>query len=512
MQAGSITWFALHEWRLAWRDWRVLVGSQSRGRTGAKILILVMIAVLLHVIAGIALQPDPALETAPSKQALVTITAAALLSWSLMLSQAMEATTRAFYVRGDLDLILSSPVAVWRLFAVRIATMAVTTMLMMLVLAAPFINIMALRNGSRWLAAYPAMVSLAMIGVALAIVIIAGMFRTIGPQRTRLIAQIVAAFVGAIFFVGLQFAAILAYGRPDRLAFLQSDTVISIVPEPGSLLWCLAYAMMGHAIPLAVLAGTGVLSLGVVIAVFAPRFGLFVLAAAGVAEAPARRGGYRSRFRNTSSAQGLRRKEWILLRRDPWLVSQTLVQIIYLLPAAYLLWRGFRSIEAVTLLVPLLVTAAGQFAGGLAWLAISGEDAPDLIRTAPVLARSVLRAKFEAVIGATMAVLAPFLLAMAAISLRAAMAAAAGIVVAGAAATAIQYWFRLQAHRGRIRRRQTASRLTTYAEALSSISWAGAAALVTAGLWLALVPVVVGCLTVGGAWLISPARGKLTIA
>ena len=52
------------------------------------------------------------------------------------------------------------------------------------------------------------------------------------------------------------------------------------------------------------------------------------------------------------------------------------------------------------MLVPVLVMAAGQLAGGLAWLAISGEDAPDLVATAPILPRHVVRAKVEADPGA----------------------------------------------------------------------------------------------------------------
>ncbi len=44
-----------------------------------------------------------------------------------MLSQAMESVTRAFYARSDLDLILSSPVVARRVFAVRIAAMALST-------------------------------------------------------------------------------------------------------------------------------------------------------------------------------------------------------------------------------------------------------------------------------------------------------------------------------------------------------------------------------------------------
>src|SRR4029077_20498875 len=112
-------------------------------------------------------------------------------------------------------------------------------------------------------------------------------------------------------------------------------------------------------------------------------------AAAGVAAGGVRQA-QRAGFRPRSPAAVLRRKEWTLLRRDPWLVSQTLMQILYLLPPALMLWRSYgEGTGALIVLVPVLVMAAGQLAGGLAWLAISGEDAPDLVATAPVLARSI---------------------------------------------------------------------------------------------------------------------------
>ena len=79
-------------------------------------------------------------------------------------------------------------------------------------------------------------------------------------------------------------------------------------------------------------------------------------------------------------------------------------------------------------------------------------------------------------------------------------------VLAGASATAIQFWYRLQAHRGRIRRRQTASRLTTFAEAIASISLAATGAMIAAGMYLSVVPALVSFGAVAGAWVMSPAR------
>ena len=113
------------------------------------------------------------------------------------------------------------------------------------------------------------------------------------------------------------------------------------------------------------------------------------------------------------------------------------MQILYLLPPALLLWRSYgEGTGALVVLVPVLVMAAGQLAGGLAWLAISGEDAPDLVATAPIPRSLVVRAKIEAVLGAIAIAFAPFIAALAFLSVSGALASALGIFAAAAAATA----------------------------------------------------------------------------
>src|SRR5205085_10534025 len=114
----------------------------------------------------------------------------------------------------------------------------------------------------------------------------------------------------------------------------------------------------------------------------------------------------------------------------------------YLLPPALLLWRSYgEGTGALVVLVPVLVMAAGQLAGGLAWLAISGEDAPDLVATAPIPRSLVVGAKIVVVLGAGAIAFAPFFSALAFLSLFGALASALGIFAAAAAATAIQFLF-----------------------------------------------------------------------
>jgi ABC-2 type transport system permease protein len=259
------------------------------------------------------------------------------------------------------------------------------------------------------------------------------------------------------------------------------------------------------------LLGISIVVLATAIYVFAPRFGQLALAAASVSHGSRRRNRRRSGFRHASPARTLRRKEWTLLLRDPWLMSQTLMQLLYMLPAVLLLWRNFRGGGTPILLVPIFVLAAGQLAGGLAWLAVSGEDAPDLIASAPVAAVQVLRAKVAAVLGGIIVTFAPFVIALAIIAPFAAAAALGFIIIAAGSSTAIQYWFRTQARRSLFRRRQTSSRIATFAEALSSTGWAGTGALAATGTWLTVVPGVVVLVLLAGVWAISPARSAASV-
>jgi ABC-2 type transport system permease protein len=318
------------------------------------------------------------------------------------------------------------------------------------------------------------------------------------------VAQIVAAVIGAGFVIGLQIAAIVSHGTLSRLAILTSAPIVGIAPDIGSIVWWPARALLGDMAAIAGVLGAGIVLLGVSIALVAPRFADCAIAAGTVpARTPQRP--HASRFRSASPNAMLRRKEWTLLRRDPWLVSQTLMQLLYLLPPAFLLWRGFGGEGATqVLLVPVLVMAAGQLAGGLAWLAISGEDAPELVATAPLSAGNILRAKVEAVMGSILMVFAPFIVALALVSPFCAVVAAVGIAIAAASATEIQLCFRAQAKRSHFRRRQTSSRVATFAEAFVSIAWAATAALAATGTVLAAMPGVVAVGILASAHLLNP--------
>jgi ABC-2 type transport system permease protein len=485
----SLVWLAGHELRLSWRDWLSLMTGGQRRRIPIVAGAILGVAFIMHLLAYHMIGDSAPSGVDPARSTLILVTGCALLSWSLTLSQAMEMVTRAFYTRADLDLILSSPVSARKVFAVRIAAISLSTTTLAIPLAAPFVNVLVYAGGPRWLGAYGVAVAMGLAASAIAMAVTVALFRMLGPRRTRLVAQIIAAVVGAFFVIGVQALAILSTNTLSRIAALQSDALKAIAPGTDSPLWWPARAIMGDIPALVGVLAVSVAMLAAAIVAFSSRFGAYATAAAGVSATLIRQRRRADAFRRTTPQRMLRRKEWTLLRRDPWLISQTLMQVLYLLPPALLLWRNFgNSGETIVVLVPILVMATGQLAGGLAWLAVSGEDAPDLVASAPVPLHRILRAKIEAVLGSIGLVIAPFVLLLALNAPFAAIVTVVGVMMAAASATLIQLWFRKQAKRSHFRRRQTSSRMATFAEAFSSITWAATAGLAAAGSWLAIAP------------------------
>ena len=503
--ATALSWFARHELRLAWREWLAMMTGGRRRRTRAAVIGLVIFAALMHLPAWAVIGRYAGLQAPLDKTSLIVMTSTVFLAWALMLSQAIESVTRVFYARADLDLIMSSPAKLANVFSVRIAAIALTVTAMALLLSTPFVDVLVLGGGARWLSAFGVVTAVGLSAAAFAIAITIVLFRLIGPARTRLIAQILAAVIGAGFVIALQIAAILSYGTLSRFAVLTSDAATAYAPGADSLLWWPAHALLGDSQALLLLLSMGLVLL-VVMAIFSPRFADTAISASAHA-ASSRQGKGARAFRSGSRQQALRRKEFLLLGRDPWLVSQTLMQLLYLVPPALFLWRSFSdSSAALVLISPVIVMAAGQLAGGLAWLTISGEDAADLVATAPLSPSHVTRAKIEVVMISIGVIFAPLVAALVFLEPLQAMITAAGVAIAAASATAIQLWFRVQAKRSQFRRRQTSSRIATFAEAFSSIGWAATSALVLVVPIAAVVSALMTIAIVAATWKFSPRR------
>ncbi|MHA7774581.1 permease [Roseibium sp. M-1] len=503
--------FSRHELRLAWRDWAWMFSGWRNTSLRRALIGMGLFYAIMHLIAYAVLSPHFTAGLVLDQTTLAVISVTILLSFTMMLSQAMESVTRAFYARDDLDLILSSPAPSRDLFLVRIVMMALTSWAMSALVISPFLNVAVALGGERWIAGYAVLLAVSLSATGLGVLITLALFRTVGAQRTRFYAQILAAVVGAAFLIGMQVVAILSFGSMSRFTLFDPAFLANQLPDAGSAWWFLSHAAARQT-------GAVFLVLAVSVAFFAVgawrgavQFRSIVVMALGVTEKTPRGRTLERTFRNYSPLGALVYKELKLIARDPWLVSQTLMQVLYLIPPAVMLWVSFGENNEISVIVaPVVVMAVGQLAGGLAWLTISGEDAPDLIATAPISAFTRLWAKVLSVLTLIAAIMLPISLSLALISFSSAVVTFAGAMVAAACAILVQLWFRAQAKRTTFRRRQVASKASTLAEAASSIACAAGTALVVAGSPLALLPAILLLCVLGTSWSISPKYGANT--
>src|SRR5205807_4517318 len=123
------------------------------------------------------------------------------------------------------------------------------------------------------------------------------------------------------------------------------------------------------------------------------------------------------------------------------------------------------------------------------------------IASAPVTAGHVWRARAEAEAGGMTIVYGAIVVWLAVVGPVLGLITFFGVATAGASATLIQFWFRAQVKRSLFRRLHISSRIATFAEALSSITWAGTGAVAVVSLWFAIFPGAIALIIVGTAWM-----------
>ncbi len=504
-KSNSFGWYAVHEARLIWRDFASLITGGKPRRMVIVGTIIAAFFIGMHMFVADLLDNPLTSGIVADKATLLMISGFAVMLFSLMFSQAIESVTRAYYARSDLDLLLSSPATSRRLFQVRTSMLALQTTVFAIFIASPLINVLGFMDHPSWFSAYLVIIALGGFATCIAVLLTLLLFRTVGPAKTRLISQIISAIVGAGFVISLQAAAIVFGKGISRLELFTSADTIELAPDLGSWIWLPAQAVMGNVWPLLSLIAASGLCLVLVVAYSTRRFADDALATAGLVEGHGKTEAFVGFQRGSNMRSVLRRKEWDLLKRDPWLLSQSLQQLLYLVTPGMLLWFNYGAGFGIYyVVIPVVVMASGQLAGGLSWVTISGEDAHELIDTSPVTSRDMLRAKAEAVVTVVGLATSPFLIALLWFSPRAAVCLAIGIFMATFCAVVIQLWHRSQCSRSLFRRRQVSSKTATISEAVVSIIWATGAALAFRHGFFLIPFVLFAGLVMWVAWLLRP--------
>src|SRR6266853_1632933 len=97
MTAASIPWLALHEFRLAWRDWRSMITAGDRRRFSRALIVLVLVALSLHLPAWAIVARYGDVGDDPGIEQLISVSVIIVLYLSLLLSQSLEQVTRTLY-------------------------------------------------------------------------------------------------------------------------------------------------------------------------------------------------------------------------------------------------------------------------------------------------------------------------------------------------------------------------------------------------------------------------------
>jgi ABC-2 type transport system permease protein len=486
---GSVLWLLGHELRLSWRNWLARTAGPAR-----IIFRVVVVAGLLfggYWVARAIADVKASLGPIP----LTIVGGVFLLLFSFMLAQALMLITEALYQRGDIDLLLASPLPPWRILLVRMAAIAINVATLYLALAGAVFVWLPLFGGWQWMAFAPSVLALSLCSTGIALFLAQFLFRVLGPKTTRVAAQILASLIGAAFFLGVQSQNYLPYEQRARMYRTLLTRLTPVLGDANSPISIPARAAFGQPVEFAFWIG---LSLGVyLIAVwwFAGRFIANASAIAGLGGGRRKADG---RVRQTRGGVNgsLVRKEWRLIVRDPLLLSQILLPILYFIPLFFIFGTRFQREGLQQYALPGFASAfvliATTLAASLAWITVSAEDAPDLIAAAPVSRDQLERAKAIAAAGPVIVLL----VAPAIIASLADWQAGFWLLLGGAgaiiSACLIAIWFQKPGTRKNFRRRTRAGFFVNMGQAFITLCWVGATGLAVVGWPLAsIIPVLI---------------------
>jgi ABC-2 type transport system permease protein len=385
---GSPLWLLYHEFRLQRR---------TANKKPAMLALAAIGVLFLHLIAfplAIAVSSLPPIPPAERVYLCAGVTGGAIFLFLTMVSTTLIAAMQAIYGRGDMDLMLSSPIAPRSIVLVRCGVIAINACKIVGFLILPFANAFGLLVSPRWFAAYLALPCLALLATAVSLAAALGLYQLMGPRRTRVFAQILGALIGMVGAIAPQvFNTMSSRQRSGAVDRIGGYLGAISWPGPDSPIWLPARVVMGEPLPLAIAVVLCVSAFALVSYGFANRFIASIVAANGTARGGGRRKASTRRFRTTTIAV-MRRKEIRLIARDPWLLTQVLQQAACMLPLGMVAWRF--NVGGVSAAWLVIVPITGGLASAFAWLTISGESMPDLIAAAPLRSFDVLRAKFEA--------------------------------------------------------------------------------------------------------------------
>ena len=491
---GSVLWLLRHELRLAWR---------SVGGRDSLLLFLggAMLWVLAHLVAWLLLRRFDSHHITPDMN--LVLGGITWLIVSLLLSQAILLSVTALFDRGDFDLLLSSPLSTRAIFFVRSLGVAVSCTAIYFALLSPLAHVGLVTRQPNLLAIYPALAALGLLVSSLGMLLTLTLVQLFGARRARTIAQVIGALTGAVLFLLSQSQSLLGDETRHQLAawFTRAAADGGLL-APESPLWFPLHALLGRPLPLLVVVIAGAAGFWFVTTVAHGRFLAGTQAPVAGKQRVREPLPARTKFR-----AGLWRnvlvKEWKLIFRDPSLITQTLLQTLYLIPGVVVIARH-ENVFAI--LAPGMVLLAGGLASNLAWITVAAEDAPELIVASPASFERVRRLKVLAALLPVWALVSPLLPVLLMRSVPHALVFVVGVIGATLSAGVMQVWYPRQGDRKNMRTRHKGNQVVNLVEAFSMFGWAGAVYCAIAAPAYAPIPLAFAVLTPVTVWFIGRER------
>jgi ABC-2 type transport system permease protein len=387
---GSAIWLLQHELRMFWFN-----HGGRRNKRNWMVPVLFIGWLGLHVLAYKLLHDMPVLPDTIRPFLAMSATVLMVVLGTFMFSSGLKASVDSLFERGDVDLLLSSPLPSGSIFAVRLSAITLGVAIVYLALAAPIVNIGLLIGHPGWLAVYAVLLAWSAICCALAMLLTLFLVRVLGARRTRVVAQVLSAIAGALLFLLAQAQNFMQQGSQ---ALVEDIAARSAAPgsllAPDSMIWAAGRAATGSKVALSILMGVAL-----ALFLFTVRFthGFFVRglqqAVSNVRASDKVAAPQRGQF-GRHLMEVVLRKEWRLILRDPHLLSQVLLQLFYLLPLAFVVLRNDQH-TAPGVAAGLTLLAASLTAS-LTWIIVAAEDAPDLLQASPAAIRVIRLAKLAA--------------------------------------------------------------------------------------------------------------------
>ncbi len=394
MKVGTLPWLLRHELLLWWREIssrpRVLIGTILLGLLFAGLFGTLWFSLgdIREVVSSSTI-PDFALWIAVGVW---------LLGFFYAFTQAMGYSLVALFERGDLDLLVSSPVSSKVIFASRLLGVALEIFLSSCVFVVPVSLIAVVLGIPQLLGLYPAAIGISLMATSLAMLLTLVLVRRMGARRSRTVAQVLTAILSTLVFLGLRLPYIIKGNNFNNQPFWRHLQIWFANGPLGadSFVWFPARAIFFD--PVAVLLTLLISGTLTWVAVETLHRSFM----RGTQQSVTQKQRQLRPTEATHFASGINRvvlfKEWRIIWRNPYLLSRIFLQIVFAIASGAIVLQGNNSTIAdiPTFVCVTSIGVGGVLTSTLSSICVSGEEAPDLLKSSPINGTQLRRLKLLA--------------------------------------------------------------------------------------------------------------------